>query len=79
MFVPAAIHTDITKQVFQSTGGFVLHKVRLEGVASKLSAWYDKDGKLLDCCYINAVGNHLHVNRRSPMRRALERLGVVYR
>ena len=28
------------------TGGYVLHKVMIDG--TKYSAWYDKDGKLLD-------------------------------
>jgi hypothetical protein len=37
----------IQKSTF-STGGFVLHKITSATGATTMSAWYDKDGKLLD-------------------------------
>ena len=35
------------KATFEN-GGFVLHKVFLPGSVCKFSAWYDKQGELLD-------------------------------
>jgi hypothetical protein len=32
-----------------TNGGFVCHKIRLTGLKSNVSAWFDRDGKLLDC------------------------------
>lgn len=37
-------------------GCFVLHKIQLDGMKSKVSAWFDKDGKLLDCEAIDVRG-----------------------
>jgi len=30
------------------TGGFVLHRIVLNGISGRFSAWYDATGKLLD-------------------------------
>jgi hypothetical protein len=45
-----------TKQTFQC-GGFVLHKIPTRASATRLSAWYDKEGKILDCEAINILGH----------------------
>jgi hypothetical protein len=37
-------------------GGFVLHKIPTRAGATYLSAWYDKNGNLLDCEAINILG-----------------------
>lgn len=36
----------LQKQDF-STGGFVMHKIKIIGSESRFSAWYDKDGNLV--------------------------------
>jgi hypothetical protein len=46
----------ITKANFPC-GGFVLHKIPTRASATRLSAWYNKEGKLLDCEAINILGN----------------------
>ncbi len=45
-------------------GGFVLHKIQLDGMKSRVSAWFDKDGKLLDCEAITVKGRSRKVDPR---------------
>ena len=46
------------KATFEN-GGFVLHKVFLPGSVCKFSAWYDKQGELLDAEKIDGAGREL--------------------
>jgi len=57
-------------------GGFAIHKIPTRAGASRLSAWYDKTGSLLDCESINVLGNSYR-----PARSDIEhckRLGPIY-
>lgn len=37
-------------------GGFVCHRIKLNGYNSKFSAWFDCDGKLVACERIDNLG-----------------------
>ena len=65
-----------------SNGGFCLHDLRGIIAGGKVSAWYDANGRLLDCEYF--PDKHPDEPRRIPARytnaRAmLERHGLLYR
>jgi hypothetical protein len=47
----------MTQKANFTCGGFVLHKIPTMASATRLSAWFDKKGKLLDCEAINILGN----------------------
>ena len=54
-------------------GGFVLHRC----LRMRLSAWYDKDGSLLDHELVDSLGR----SRKASMKDVaeLQRLGKLYR
>ena len=37
-------------------GGFVIHRIPTRAGASRLTAWYDSQGNLLDCEAFNILG-----------------------
>jgi len=37
-------------------GGFVIHRIPTRAGASRLTAWYDAQGNLLDCEAFNVLG-----------------------
>lgn len=39
-----------------SNGGFVIHKIYIGESRCRFSAWFDADGKILDCERIDARG-----------------------
>lgn len=41
--------TGIQYSPFKGGGGFVLHNIRLADSAQKFSAWFDREGYLVDC------------------------------
>ena len=53
-------------------GGFVLHKC----LGKRLSAWYDKDGALLDHVLIDSLGRSRKASKDNI--ETLRRLGRVY-
>lgn len=68
-----------------SNGGFVLHKIKLDGVKSRISAWFDDQGKLLDCEFIpeNLSGNSVIRATCYPIRSAktwakIQKIGKAY-
>lgn len=64
-----------------SNGGFVLHKVEIEGYKGCFSAWYNKNGELLEwerrIC-INRTYRHSH-NNKWNVRESLETIGKRYK
>jgi hypothetical protein len=54
-------------------GGFVLHRC----LGRRISAWYDKDGNLLDHALIDKLGRSRKASGKDV--EALMRLGKVYR
>lgn len=58
-------------------GGFVLHKIQLDGMRSHVSAWFDKDGKLLACEAIDVRGRSRKVDARRYEQ--LEIIGARYK
>lgn len=57
-------------------GGFVLHKIPTRAGASRLSAWYDREGKLLDCEATNVLGRSYRPARVD--REYCVRLGPIW-
>ena len=62
---------------FFQNGGFVLHKIRLEGSPRKFSAWFSTAGVLLSAEGYDAKDRGAAPGARQI--RALERLGPIYR
>jgi hypothetical protein len=59
---------------FENTGGFVLHKVPVDG-RGKFSAWFDAAGRLLDC--ERSGGGHVP-QTFTIIRAELQRIGGRY-
>ena len=58
-------------------GGFVCHKIQLTGTKSSVSAWFDKDGNLLDC---EAIDSRFRTRRVHPSRLPeLQAIGKRYK
>lgn len=55
-----------------STGGFVLHGC----LGKRLSAWYDKDGNLINHEFVNRIGRSRKASANDIA--ALERLGRIF-
>lgn len=53
-------------------GGFVVHRLRLDGVASRFSVWCSLGGRIQDAARIDSRGVAYRVNPDSPLWRALE-------
>lgn len=65
-------------------GGFVLHKIREgDGVAKYkgvISAWYDREGGLLDCQQVlEPFGRIRTIRKGGPIHRYLVELGNRYK
>jgi hypothetical protein len=58
-----------------STGGFVLHKVYINGV--KHSAWYNDAADLIDAAYYPRSGGEYSLKRNGPRWRQLAAIGKV--
>ena len=63
------------KATFEN-GGFALHKVFLPGSVCKFSAWYDKQGELLDAEKIDGAGRSFKPN--AGQTNQLKRVGKVW-
>lgn len=64
---------------FESTGGYVLHKVMVNG--RKYSAWFDKSGKLLDAERFskdNRTTFHVPLDRHRLVAAELTKVGARY-
>lgn len=59
-------------------GGFVLHKLTLDGTQGRFSAWYDRDGTLTDAEQFDRMNRARPVRRDGPTWSALERYGRIY-
>lgn len=59
-------------------GGFVLHKIFSFTTKGHHSAWYDKDGNLLDAEHIILLASR-PVKRGGPVWRELDNLGKVWK
>lgn len=61
-----------------TNGGYCLHKI--EGYwKGRASAWYDREGRLLDCEQVLApFGTSRRVKQGGPMWRALQAIGKRY-
>lgn len=58
-------------------GGFVIHKIQLPGLRTKISAWYDHTGKLLDC---ESIDSRRHSRKVPESRHAeLQAIGNRYK
>ena len=66
------------RQTF-STGGFVLHKVRVAGYASHFSAWFDSNGTLVDAEWIDSRGRSRQVPIGQGVAHELQRIGNLYK
>ncbi len=49
-----------------SNGGYVAHKINVEGLSSRFSAWFDEDGRLLDVERFDRLHRSFPVNPDSP-------------
>ena len=60
-----------------TTGGYVIHKITIAGYKGRFSAWYDKDGKMLNA---EQLFNHRfggrNVKRGGPAWHLLEKIGL---
>lgn len=56
-----------------STGGFVAHKYRVDGLKSKFSVWFNADGFAIDAERIDARGRSFPVDKSSAVWRYMER------
>lgn len=68
--------SKIIHRIF-SNGGFSLHKVTDPSFAGRASAWYDKDGRLLDAEIIDCQGHCRKVGKNAIP--CLESAGRIYR
>ena len=59
-------------------GGFVLHKITDPKMTGRLSAWFDKDDKLIDCEAIYANGRPRTVKPGEFAWSIAEKAGRVY-
>lgn len=50
---------------FFSNGGFVAHRYRIEGLKSKFSVWYNRDGFAIDAERIDSLGRSYPVKAGS--------------
>jgi hypothetical protein len=55
-------------------GGFVLHGITGD-FKGRVSAWYDKEGKLIDCEQYPSIANVRSIKRNGPMWQLCEKLG----
>lgn len=62
------------KLVFED-GGFVIHNITLNISKCCFSAWYDKQGLLLDCEKINKLGYSLTATNKQKLK--LSEIGAV--
>jgi hypothetical protein len=61
-----------------NNGGFVLHKIKLFGYCmSRFSAWYDKNGKIIDAERIDENHKEHEVSRFTDTWRDLVKLGLT--
>jgi hypothetical protein len=56
-----------------SNGGYVIHKMYVNGI--KYSAWFDKDGDVLDAEGFDGLGRSRSVKRGGPVWTELQRVG----
>lgn len=66
------------KKAFMGEGGFVLHGAHVNGNIAKCSAWYLKDGAIIDAQRIDRLGRAKPVTPNGPTWKALAKLGRVY-
>ena len=56
-----------------STGGFVAHNYRVDGIKSKFSVWFNVDGFAIDAERIDARGRSFPVDKNSAAWRDIAR------
>lgn len=61
----------------QGRKGFVAHKYRIDGVKSKFSLWFNRDGFPIDAERIDSRGRSYAVNRNSDMWRHIEKYKIA--
>lgn len=69
---------EIQRQTF-STGGFVLHRVKVAGYASRFSAWFDSNGMLVDAEGIDSRGRSRQIPIGRGVAHELQRIGNLYK
>jgi hypothetical protein len=62
-----------------STGGFVLHRVKIPGSLRTFSAWYDAQGVLLDATAFTKDGWSTNITAGFVVWNDLVRLGKVWK
>lgn len=72
-----AMQTSIIQRQAFPDGGFVLHKIKDGSFSGHASAWYDKDGKLLDAEVRLSNGQTRKAGENA--RLTLEMAGRMYR
>ena len=58
-----------------SNGGYVAHKVYVDGMSSKFSAWFNAKGELLDVERFDRMQRSYPVNANSRAWKAIARVG----
>ena len=68
----------IIKSTFSGCG-FSLQKITSDRFTGRCSAWYDNNGKMIDCEWIRRDGVARLIRKGTPMYRYLESLGPIWK
>lgn len=60
------------------TGGFVLHRIPTNN-NGRCSAWFDRDGVVLDAERIDAKGRSMPVKKDGPLWDTIKMYGAIYK
>ena len=63
---------------FSGDGGFVIHKIRAPEWCGRCSAWYAKDGTLLDAERFDRLNRNYPIKRNGPSWRRLASIGEAF-
>jgi hypothetical protein len=74
---PTPSNNQIQKVVFSTFGNFALHKITGD-FSGRCSAWFKKDGEIIDAEQILPNGTSRNVIKYGPIWRKCEEFGKIY-